>query len=59
MLDKGREAVRQTLDTREGTLTIGSARTIGTYMLPPALDLYQRRFLPRLRPHPHRALLRC
>ncbi len=44
MLDKGREAVRQTLDTREGTLTIGSARTIGTYMLPPALDLYQRRF---------------
>ncbi len=42
-LDKGREAVRQTLDEQEGTITIGSARTIGTYMLPPTLERFQRR----------------
>ena len=41
-LDKGREAVRQTLDEQQGTITIGSARTIGTYMLPPTLDRFQR-----------------
>ncbi len=42
-IDKGRESVRHTLDEQEGTITIGSARTIGTYMLPPTLDRFQRR----------------
>ena len=42
-LEKGREAVRGTLDTQESTITIGSARTIGTYILPPILDRFQRR----------------
>jgi len=41
-LDKGQEAVRQTLDEQQGIITIGSARTIGTYMLPPTLDRFQR-----------------
>ena len=43
-LDKGREAVRETLDAQESTITIGSARTIGTYMLPPTLERFQRRY---------------
>ncbi len=43
-LDKGRDAVRQTVDEQQGTITIGSARTIGTYMLPPTLERYQRRY---------------
>ena len=42
-LDKGREAVRHTVDVQQGTITIGSARTIGTYMLPPTLERFQRR----------------
>ena len=43
-LDLGREAVRQTQESERSTITIGSARTIGTYILPPTLDRFQRRF---------------
>ena len=43
-LDLGKEAVRQTQDAQHHTITIGSARIIGTYMLPPLLERYQRRF---------------
>lgn len=42
-LDVGKEAVRQTQDAQQHTITIGSARIIGTYMLPPLLERYQRR----------------
>ena len=43
-LDLGREAVRHTQESQRSTITIGSARTIGTYILPPTLDRFQRRF---------------
>ncbi len=43
-VERGREAVRETMDLQESTITIGSARTIGTYILPPILELFQRRF---------------
>lgn len=42
-LDLGREAVRHTQDAQQHTITIGSARIIGTYMLPPILERFQRR----------------
>lgn len=43
-LDLGKEAVRQTQEAQKHTITIGSARIIGTYMLPPLLERYQHRF---------------
>ncbi len=42
-LDLGREAVRNAQETQRSTITIGSARTIGTYILPPTLERFQRR----------------
>ncbi len=43
-LQLGREAIRNAQESQKSTLTIGSARIIGTYILPPALDRYRRRF---------------
>lgn len=42
-LELGREAVRNTQETQQRTLTIGSARIIGTYILPPTLERFQHR----------------
>ena len=43
-LDHGKEAVRNTQESQRQTITIGSARIIGTYILPPTLERFQRRF---------------
>lgn len=43
-LDTGAEAVRNTQESQRRTITIGSARIIGTYILPPTLERFQRRF---------------
>jgi DNA-binding transcriptional LysR family regulator len=42
-LHHGKEAVRKTQETQAHTITIGSARIIGTYMLPPILERFRRR----------------
>ena len=43
-LDNGKEAVRNTQESQRRTITIGSARIIGTYILPPTLERFQRRY---------------
>ena len=43
-LDLGKEAVKSSQETRKLTITIGSARVIGTYILPPLLGRYHRQF---------------
>ncbi|MDE0131577.1 MAG: LysR family transcriptional regulator [bacterium] len=43
-LDLGTEAVRNRQETQRKTITIGSARIIGTYILPPTLERFQQRF---------------
>ncbi len=43
-LELGKEAVRNAQESQRSTLTIGSARIIGTYILPPTLDRFRRRF---------------
>ncbi len=42
-LDLGSEAVRNTQESQRRTITIGSARIIGTYILPPVLERFQHR----------------
>ena len=43
-LDLGTEAVRNTQESQRRTITIGSARIIGTYILPPVLERFQHRY---------------
>ncbi len=44
ILDQGTEAARNTSDSQKRTITIGSARIIGTYILPPTIERFQKRF---------------
>ena len=50
VIEQGREAVDYIRDAEGGTLTIGTARNIGTYTLPPILEHFRRRF-PRVSTH--------
>ena len=50
VMEQGREAVGHVRDAEGGTLTIGTARTIGTYILPLILEQFRRRF-PRVSTH--------
>ena len=44
VLGQGKEAVGHVRDSEGGTITIGSARAIGTYTLPPILERFRRRY---------------
>ncbi len=50
VIEQGKEAVDHVRDAEGGVLTIGTARTIGTYTLPPILEQFRKRF-PRVSTH--------